>query len=430
MKSVRNHADFLVAGISTTSLTNGVHYTSVNFNDGTLFMTDEKGNIITTSANTINKFRIGVYLGEGNFKFSEIFNTSDVKYISGQDVILPTNEVYTVTPGNTIVPNTYSIVLRFTHGSAIQQADQYIITTAMTVDSSYTNKTFCESFVTLLNKNFGEIPQTKFFGITAVKAYLTNTTNDFSVQTSGGNVTFTKGSNLVTFVESSSGAGNAGKYNEDNNLIITGDYIASTYSYGVMYKIVGFNVNTPDMKVAILDRPWEFNTVQASKQNVMVYNTNVTNNFGFAIIGYEGYYSYGKFPFEMITFDINSINFPSESITKVQSGNIGSGFYKQVKDMEYQFNAANGNWYKASPYNFQDKSYVNNSYTYSFVVISAETMTQHAIGHKDYSLKEVYIAIPKGNNSAAVTTLTAIQTMASSKGISLVPSNITLSNLV
>lgn len=163
-----------------------------------------------------------------------------------------------------------------------------------------------------------------------------------TVASSGGTFAVTKGSTIVTTVESSGAAADAGKWSTDSYTLVVGDYIrfghATTKTYPV-YKITAITGAASAACTITLDRPYTgaSNTaLAASAVGCAAAADGLAATWGIQMTGIAATeFKAGVFDGSLVTFKVEPSNCGSTGVTYGTPAVQGNGTRAQVQELEW-----------------------------------------------------------------------------------------------
>jgi len=208
-----------------------------------------------------------------------------------------------------------------------------------------------------------------------------------SVATSGGALTVTNGSRIVTTVESSESAADAAKYSSDASTIVAGDIIrfghATTKTYPV-YKVVSITGGGTASATIVLDQPYQGTSGSVAAANAGVIAATSEGDYGLTITAMDSNkpFELGKWEFNPLRFDVGlSVDFGATPTTVITSPAKGVGTYKEIATIEWELVGNRREAFRIAEYPVDINS--------SLGATSGETYTTYVLQFKDRSTQVI-----------------------------------------
>jgi len=242
--------------------------------------------------------------------------------------------------------------------------------------------------------------------------YMEKLNSGTSLATSGGALTVTNGSTIITTVESAGAAADAGKYNADAATIVAGDILrighATTKTNGV-YKVVSITGGGTDDAIIVIDQPYVGPSGSVAAANAGVIPIASEGDYGLRIVANDAAKTIvpGLFFYSPIRFDVGLSDAFGSTITTVEAVAFeGAGTFNLVRQVEYELLGNRREAYRIAEYPLAPPA---------LGATSGETYTLYNLRFKDNSTEtitgtadsfiEVMVASAGGTLTAALDTL-------------------------
>lgn len=407
MQKERNIGEILIA--KSVAATADMENTSVNnhvasMNVGELVIISPSGTVVDAAGTLPERFKIGVKLSDGTMHWSDVISAKDIRSITTTKYIPEVQQVdYIGFNGSTgsidvLTNNLYYIRLYFMPSNTYGFSQQLVRWGAYKTGSTATQEAIATGLVTSLSANLARLPEKLASGIDIIKVERVNSGS--SVATSGGVIGVTKGSAYVSIA----GTGDdAGKYSSDTATIVAGDFLRighatdKTYPvYKVEQVVSGGGTETMIVKLDVPYQGGSNNALAAS--SVGVIPSSSVGNFGIKLTGNSPKFIVGKFNYAVTRWNTTLSDFGATAVTTTGAKE-ASGDYRQVSQLEQQFQSNEGNYYRTDVFSkYRSETAVNGQY--ALVIIEHVDNMLGNLGQEERSLKTTYVACAKGNGTA------------------------------
>lgn len=407
MRKERNISEILILKSLAKSATHGVHVNTIkdSMAVGEAVIVSPTGIVVNAAGTLPESFKVAVKLSNGALQFSDIIYARNIRSINAQKYVAPTLPQLAVgfngTSGAIEVKtdNLYLIRIYYLPLDKMGFSRQEVRFGAYKTGSSATQGEIATALVNSLVANLSRMPEKLKTGVDAISVFLLNSGN--AVASSGGSVTVIKGSRYVQIVESANGANDAGKYNADNSTIAVGDYLRfgsvsnKTMPVGKVLSVTGAGTN---LCVVELDLPYQGDSQTIAPSAVGVIAAANVGDFGILLKGNFMEFNVGKFHYQLPVFTVSAQQFGNTPITELAKVDLGSGNWRQVSEMEQQFQGNEENFYRLSPFEYF-RSEVSANSNYALVTIEHTDSLLNELGTEAHSLKTTILACEKGNGT-------------------------------
>jgi hypothetical protein len=405
MQKERNIGSLLIANAAATTVATGSNVDAElsGMFTGETVITSPAGVILdaATASTLVQRFKIATKLTSGKLQWSDIIDATKIKSIQVNSYVAPTLQLdyigYNGTSGSieVIDENHYYVRLYLQPLDSLGFAKQRIKWGIYKSDTNATQAEIASGVIKSLITNFSREAEKIRAGIDTIKFELVN--SGTSTATSGGTIALVKGSQYVTIL--GTGA-DAGQYNADGATIVAGDYLrighATTKTFPV-YKVTevvsGGGATTMVVKIDVPYQGTSNSALAAASAGVIPAAS--LGDFGIKLTGAAFGFDVPKFNYHLPRWKTTLEDFGSTAITNSTKTTEGLGDYKQISQLEQQFQGNEGNFYRAQVPYPTFRSEVSASKTYAVIVIEHTDEMSGNLGNNETSLKQTYIACEK-----------------------------------
>lgn len=279
-------------------------------------------------------FRLAMLSGNGVMSFSDAFRVKDIVALSSQVYTAAVEQSTTIGYNGTsgavqaIDYNEYILSIIYKHDDLMWSEQINIKPYDYISESGATSYGAVGAIAKLINEDsYSKVSVTMLSDVTTVAS-------------SGGAFTVVNGSPIITTVESSGSAADAGKYNSDGSTLVVGDFIrlghATTTTYPV-YRIDAITGAGTAACTITLNMPYQGTTgsVAAASAGCVASATGLAANWGMKLDGKVlDWVAKGVFPYKQVAFDVTLKGFGTT--TQATTGaTYPVGNYKQISDLEW-----------------------------------------------------------------------------------------------